>query len=95
MHTVKFMKRLETLDTFKEVKKDNIILHQYNIVTTVVNENVSDDKIEHEFLKLLNESKLLGKNVEVNILKEYKNYADLTITFDDGKILNRIIYTIE
>jgi len=85
--------KLEILDTYKEIKKDGQVLHPHDIIKTVVKE-VSEDEANKEFLDILNKSKVLSDNVVVNVVKEYKNYADLTITLDDGREFKRIIYTI-
>ena len=86
--------KLEILDTYKEIKKDGEVLHPHDIIKTFVKE-VSEDEANKEFLDVLNKSKVLSDNVIVNVVKEYKNYADLTITLNDGKELKRIIYIIE
>lgn len=89
------MKRVEIHDTYKEIKdKDGVVLHPFFIETNVIASDLTDEAAKEKVIELFEDSKQLGS---YNLIdkKDYIGYVDMVITFIDGKVLKRIIYTIE
>lgn len=90
------MKSVEIYDQFSNVYDTNgvTLLHVssgYTIKKGIFNSQQEANELVYD---LYEESKLLG-TYEDRIIKLNEGYAELKITFSDGRKLNRVIYTEE
>lgn len=87
------MKKIEIYDQYSNVYEDDgvTLLHPSSGFTTFIG-NFDDAAALTEVESLYNESKALGTYEDKIVLLD-KGYAELVITFDDKRRLNRVIYT--
>lgn len=82
--------RGETLDTNRYT-----LVHAASGMTTVQATDLTPEEAITAVESLYNVAKISGVSYTDKILKLDEGYAELIITFSDGKKLNRVIYTKE
>lgn len=80
----------ELLDTSRYT-----LVHAGSGFTTVEATNLTETQAFSVVENLYNGSKTMGSSCTNKIVKLEQGYAEVVITFADGKRLNRVIYTVD
>lgn len=90
------MKNIEIYDQFSDVfdTDGTTLLHASSGYTTVQGTVATQEEANIIVASLYESAKGLGEYTD-KIIKLDEGYAELKITFADGRKLNRVIYTIE
>lgn len=89
------MKKVEIYDQYKNVYDNDgaTLLHSSSGLTILEAEGLSEAEAFSKVEELYNLSKTIGVSYEDKLIKLESGYAELVITFDDKRVLNRVIYT--
>ena len=86
------MKKVEIYDQYKEVIVDGTLVHPSSGFTLVEGEDLTESDAKVLVNSLYENSKTLGSSYYDKLVNIDNGYAELVITFADGKKLNRVIY---
>lgn len=93
------MNKVETYDQYRHIYADPLdetstLLHSSSGFKIVNGEDLSEADAKVLVSSLYEESKTLGSSYYDKLLNLDNGYAELVITFADGKKLNRVIYIV-
>lgn len=80
----------ETLDTSRYT-----LVHSSSASTITKGQNLTKEQAADLVTNLYVESQTLGTRYDDKLLNLNNGYAELVIHFDDGKVLNRVIYATD
>lgn len=72
--------------------ENKTLIHPSSGYTLIDSHNLSEPEAKNRVMELYNQAKNLGVQTNEKLVSQEKGYAEITITFEDGKILNKIIY---
>lgn len=88
------MKRVEIYDEYKELLDgQGVEVYPSSGSVDVAADNLSENDAISLVAELYEDSKALGTYID-KIVKLNEGYAELKITYPDGRELNRVIYTV-
>lgn len=70
------------------------LVHNSDASTVVMGSNLSNEEANKLVTELYIESLALGVKVDEKIINLNEGYAEMVITFNDGKVLNRVIHVV-
>ena len=76
------------------IKSTLTLVHPSSGYVTIEGVNLTELDARDLVINLYESSKLLGSGYTDKIIDIENNYAELRIDFSDGRILNRVIYTV-
>jgi len=71
------------------------LVHSSSAITKTVGENLTKEQAADLVTNLYVESQALGAKYDDKLLNLNNGYAELIVYFDDGKVLNRVIYATD
>ena len=77
---------------YEVLDENKTIIHPSSGYTLLDSNDLSEFQAKQRVIELYNQAKTLGVSYNEKLVDQDKGYAEITITFEDGKILNKIIY---